>query len=187
MVAALAIAATVLTGPGQDGGLGSGDDRSASEAPSAAGSSPATPAACRAADFAVASDPWGGAAGSRGTRVVFRVVASVASCAIEGSAAARITDAAGHVLVESAPDPGATRIVMAGDQLEIGVAWSNWCGPAPEPPLELEVMLAGDTTAIPLMPPDGTEIPAPPCMGAGQASNLSVTGFEPSERPPIEG
>jgi hypothetical protein len=82
--------------------------------------------------------------------------------------------------VPVATDPGRT-------QFEVGVAWSNWCGPEPARPLEISITLAGDDVAIPLVPPPGTEILVPPCMGAGQDSALSITGFQPSSRPPPEG
>jgi hypothetical protein len=156
-------------------------------------SKPATPSgappvqACRSADFAVTSDPWDAAAGSRGTRVVFRVVDSVVACTLGGALDARITDAAGAVLVEASSDAAPATRVAGGAQLEFGVAWSNWCGASPMAPLELTVTLAGDDAPIPLVPPAGSSILVPPCMGGGQASNLSITNFEPSLRPPPEG
>ena len=143
--------------------------------------------ACTAEDFAVASDPWDSAAGSRGTTVVLRVVDSTAACDLPGGVTARITDASGTSLVEGASDPVARERIEQGTQLELGIAWSNWCDAQPGTPLTLELLLDGDATWIPVVAPGGTGPLVPPCMGSGQATNLSVTGFQPSERPPIEG
>ncbi|HJP70610.1 MAG TPA: hypothetical protein VJ975_02735 [Candidatus Limnocylindria bacterium] len=167
-----------------NGGLDIGDG------PTASATAPATPMAdgrCTAADFAVTSDPWDAGAGSRGTRVIFRVVDSVDECTLGGSLGARIVDATGAVLVEGTSDPMADTQVTGGTQLEIGVSWSNWCGADPARPIEVSVTLAGDGTAIPLVPPAGSEVLVPPCMGSGQGSVLNVTPFEPSTRPPPEG
>ena len=46
-------------------------------------------------------------------------------------------------------------------------------------PLTLELLLDGDATWIPVVAPGGTGPLVPPCMGSGQATNLSVTGFQP--------
>ena len=133
---------------------------------------------CTAADFEVSGDAWDAGAGRRGTRNLFRVVDSVADCTLPPTISARITDANGNVLVEGTSDPEAEAGVAGGDQLELEVSWSNWCGPEPERPLHLELMLAGDDTAIGVEPPAGSEILVPPCMGAGQASVLDVVGFQ---------
>jgi hypothetical protein len=145
------------------------------------------PAKCRGADFAVSTDPWGGAAGSRGTIVVLRVVDSVTACRIGGALDGQITDPAGSVLVEARSDPTLASTVTAGTQLEIGVAWSNWCGPEPTRPLELSIVLPGDAAPFPLVPPPGTEILVPPCLGEGQPSSLSITSLQPLTTPPPEG
>jgi hypothetical protein len=71
--------------------------------------------------------------------------------------------------------------VTAGTQLEIGVSWSNWCGPGPEAPRLLVVI---DEQPVLVMVGDA-RVPVPPCNGVGQPTTLNVTAFEPSERPPI--
>ena len=196
-VAAVAAAAVIAMAAGSwldgDGrsGIGAGGSQSpdptTSAPPTASAPAPADGAPCRSADFAVSSDAWDAGAGSRGTTVVFRAVDSVVGCRLGGALAGRITDGTGSVLVEAQSDSMSSAIVTGGTQLEIGVAWSNWCGPEPARPLEMSVTLAGDDAAIPLVPPPGTEILVPPCMGAGQDSALSITGFQPSSRPPPEG
>ena len=151
--------------------------------------SPAEPAigACTAEDFAVASDPWGGAAGSRGTTVVLRVVASTPACDLPAGVTLRVVNTSGASLVEGASDPAPGERIEGGTQLEVGVAWSNWCDPQPGTPLTLELRLDGDTTWIPVVAPGGTGPLVPPCMGSGGPTNLSITGFQASDRPPIEG
>jgi hypothetical protein len=194
-VGAVAVVAIALgtTRLGDARGPSGGEVPSGSASQDAVATTPATPVAtpnhdrCTAADFAVTSDPWDAGAGSRGTRVVFRVVDSVDECTLGGSLAARIVDASGAVLVEGASDPSLDARIRAGTQLEIGVSWSNWCGAEPAQPIAVSVTLAGDDTAIPLVPPAGSEVLVPPCMGSGQGSVLNVTPFEPSTRPAPEG
>lgn len=183
---AIALGSTWL---GDGGGPFGGELPSGSTVPTAVPTSAASPTLerCTAADFAVSSDPWDAAAGSRGTRVVFRVVDSVDACTVAGSLDARIADGTGLVLVEGRSDPADEVTVTAGMQLEIGVSWSNWCGDDPSLPLAASVTLAGDDTAIPLVPPAGSEILVPPCMGSGQETVLNVTAFEPSTRLSPEG
>ena len=138
--------------------------------------------------FAVASDPWDSAAGSRGTVIVFRLVDSTASCTLPTELTGRITDASGAVLVTgTSPAMPEQSEVVAGTQLELGVSWSNWCGAAPAEPLTLEIRLAGMTPGSRSIPPVGSTILVPPCMGSGQPAALNLTGFQPSDRPPIEG
>lgn len=192
-IAAVAVAAVVGWASWRamvtDGsGIGTGDVPTATASPSASPPpSLAGTTGCRATDFAVASDAWDSAAGSRGTRVVFRVVASTASCSLSGSVAGRITDASGAVLVEGAsPSRPAPADLPSGTQIELGVAWSNWCGPEPSEP-QLSLRLAGDDSWIPIVPPGGSAILVPPCNGIGQPTALNVTGFEASDRAPIDG
>lgn len=165
--------------------------------PTEGGSAPSLPApsasasdgvrACGAADFAIASDPWDAGAGSRGTRVVVRAQDSLDGCLLGGRLAARIVDASGEELVSTESGATATMRVTAGTQLEIGVAWSNWCGTTPAEPLELLVRFPADPLEVPIVPPAGTSVLVPPCLGSGQDTSLSVTGFQASDRPPPEG
>jgi hypothetical protein len=76
---------------------------------------------------------------------------------------------------------------VSGTQLQMGVSWSNWCGPAPAEPLSLEIRFATDDVWIPIVPPSGSTVLVPPCMGSGQPAALNLSGLEPSDRAPIEG
>lgn len=143
--------------------------------------------ACGADDLVIASDAWDAGAGSRGTTVVVRIAGSTASCVLPRAIEAHVTDGSGAELVRGASEPASTVEAAGGTQLELGVSWSNWCGPTPPGPLVLSLRLSADGDWMPIVPAGGAPIPVPPCMGAGQASFLNVTGFEASTRPPIEG
>ncbi|MDQ2935649.1 MAG: DUF4232 domain-containing protein, partial [Chloroflexota bacterium] len=143
--------------------------------------------ACRMRDFAWTSDPWTGGAGARGTNVVFRAADSIQPCAIDNLPSLTLRDAAGGLVASAGGGIGSRVEVGPGSLLEIGIAWSNWCGPQPAQPLGLTLTLAGDPTALPLVPPGGEQIPVPPCSGPQQPTTLSVTTFQPSNRPPPQG
>jgi hypothetical protein len=185
-IVAAVVTWTALQAARPDGtGTGTGDLPSATANPS---TSPAGITGCRGMDFAVASDPWDSAAGSRGTVIVFRLVDSTVSCRLPTELTGRITDASGAVLVTgTSPAMPAESQIAAGTQLEVGVSWSNWCGAPPVEPITLEIRLAGDDAWIPMIPPVGSTILIPPCMGSGQPAALNLTDFQPSNRPPIEG
>lgn len=193
VAAALVIVAAVagygLVTGGRDTGGGGPQASVASNVPtsSPAASPSETARPCRAADFAITSDAWDAGAGSRGTRVIFRAADSLDACVLAGRLAARIVDSEGTVLVAADSDATPAMSVTGGGQLEIGVAWSNWCGEDPTQPLELRVRFPEDAVEVALVPPVGSSILVPPCMGGGQGTTLSVTGFEPSNRPPPEG
>jgi hypothetical protein len=177
---AVAVVAALLSGGGGGPDVGSGG----SSAPAQPTSTPPQLAACKAEDFAWSTDPWMGAAGSRGTTVLLRGVASLVGCRVDGAVSIEIRDADEQKLV------GNTTIsnirVAAGDVLEIGIAWSNWCGTDPAQPLSAVLRLPGDGTEVPLMSTGG-EILIPPCNGESQPSNLSITDIQPSTRAFPEG
>jgi hypothetical protein len=175
--AALAIALTRLPQSAPSGvGSGGGPQSSASAQPTG---TPPQLTACSAEDFAWSTDPWTGAAGSRGTNVLLRGVTSLDGCRINGAVSVEIRDAGGQKLV------GNTAVthqrVAAGDVLELGIAWSNWCDADPAQPLSAVLQLPGDGTEVPLISSSG-EILVPPCNGMGQPTNLSVTDIQPSTR-----
>jgi len=180
--AALAIALTRMPPPATSGvGSGGSSEPSVSTRPTSA---PPVAAACTAEDFAWSTDPWGGAAGSRGTTVLLRGVASLDSCRIDGAVSVQIRDGNGQKLVG---DTATThRRVAAGDVLELSMAWSNWCSADPAQPLSAVLQLPGGNSEVPLIPASG-EILVPPCNGAMQPTNLSVTDIQPSDRTFPEG
>jgi hypothetical protein len=200
VVAAAALAVVLLGGVFSGANPGIGSDTSDEPTPSAVPSivvPSANPSVapstrdCRAEDFAWTSDPWTGAAGSRGTTVLLRGVASLVGCQIDGPAVLVLRDANDQTLL-SAETPASAVTVRADTLLEIGVSWSNWCGDAPAAPISLALTLPGDSSEVPLVPPTdgpgpGPGIPVPPCNGAGQPSVLNGTDFQLSDRTPPEG
>jgi hypothetical protein len=187
MVAAAVVAGTAIAvlltrtpTPGANG-VGAG----APTPTEAASLAPSTIDACRAEDFAWSTDPWGGAAGSRGTTVLPRGVTSLRACQIQGRAALVLSDASGHTLLAAQSAVSAIS-VHGGTLLEIDISWSNWCGADPATPLSLSLTLPGDNHPVPLVASAGG-ILVPPCLGQGQPSVLNATDFQLSSRAAPEG
>jgi hypothetical protein len=178
-VAGGAILAVVLTRGGGTPGPGNGPSASpsSSEGPSP---SPAAVAACRAGDFAWSPEPWGGAAGSRGTSILAKVVSSVAVCDIDGQARIVLKDANGTELATTVAP--ATRLTLrAGETVEMELHWSNWCAAIPPLPISVSVTLPDRPVTL---TPEGGAFGVPdnrPCTGA---PSLSATSFQPTTRTP---
>jgi hypothetical protein len=173
-VLAVAVVAAMLSGPG-DRGVGVGKS-SASPSAEPSGSSttasePASPAACVPDELRLEADPWGGAAGSRGTIVT--VSGSSGTCALDADPLAHVSDVHGTVLVSNAPGTGDTVTWPFGRAVNFAVTWSNWCGAAPDEPISLWISFEG-AAAVPVTVPAGGDDPVPPCSGDAP-STLSVT------------
>lgn len=172
-ILAVAVAGTLLNG---QRGPNVGSEASPSvPAPSA---SEAAMRACTAADLEWWSEPWTGAAGSRGTTLLLRGIPSLDGCSIDGSLSFYLTDSQGTTLAVGATAPTHTR-VRGGAAWEIGLAWSNWCGAVVQP-LRLSVTLPGDKHEMLFPPPNDAEIPVPPCNGPSLPSHLSTTDLQPA-------
>jgi hypothetical protein len=166
---AVALVAGIFSGSGPDVGSGSAS-------PSAAASSPAV-GDCAPMDVTLSAEPWGGAAGSRGTVVTVSLADGRYPCALGGRVAGLISDANGAVLV-SGQSAAAAAVTLEPDGALVGVAWSNWCGADPAAPVSLALKFEGWATAVSVNTPG--DAPVPPCNGAGAPSALSVTGLEPA-------
>jgi hypothetical protein len=181
VVAGAAVALVLTRGPAPaQNGVGSAGTASPT---ATAVASPTEPdhVACVAEDFAWSTDPWTGAAGSRGTNVLLRGVTSLAGCRIDGTASLTLRDSHGETVLSGVSAPS-HQSVTAGMVLEIGISWSNWCGDDLAAPLTMSLMLPGDDTTVPLVPAAGNEVAIPPCNGEGQASVLNGTDIQASER-----
>lgn len=191
--AGAAVLAVVIVSGGLDGRFGVGGDvstpspgdvKTQGPTPSVAPSSGAEPAACRPEDVVLTAEPWGGAAGSRGTSVTLSLADGAPACHPANVAYGRILDGTGATLVESAGGPTDLPLLtlQSGTTFQVGVAWSNWCDAAPAVPITLELRLGdwSDWAAVqPHLPGTGGPDPVPPCIGEG-GTNLSVTGVQPA-------
>jgi len=172
---AVAVAGSILSGtePGPGGTSGSPQ-------PSASATASGAATACAPADVAFSAEPWGGAAGSRGTVVTVRLAPDRYACILSTAVIGQITDADGKALVRGESDvSGRTVALEAGAAFTIGVQWSNWCGEAPAAPVQLSLSLSGWGGAwAPISVPTAGLDPLPPCNGPGQPSSLSLTELQ---------
>lgn len=183
VVAGATLAIVLTRGPANaPGGQGTG---AGSASPSAPESAPAEPLmACTNGDLAWSTDAWSGAAGSTGTTVLARGVASLDACKIKGSALIELRDASRQVILQ-VQAPASDVVVQANTLLQVGISWSNWCDAEPAG-LYMSLTLPGDNRYAPLTPASGS-ITVPPCYGAGQPSVLNATDFQSSYRTAPEG
>jgi hypothetical protein len=144
------------------------------------GSSTPSPSAvptCKGHEVRLAAEPWGGAAGSRGTVVTVTLDSTASPCALPGPIAAEIYDYRDAVLVTGMPSSAPPSVELEpGVAYTIGIAWSNYCGPDPTP-VALLLKVPGDDIPVLVGAPAGAEA-VPPCNGQGSPSTLSVTALE---------
>ena len=167
---AVAVVTGILSGPRPD--LGSDGSPSAQ-------ASASVPGDCGPSDVALSAEPWGGAAGSRGTVVTIALASAGLPCNLPKSAVAEVVDANGKHLVKGATPTSDGSVVLGPDaSFQIGVAWSNWCGSEPAAPMTLFV---GFGVQVPAPAGATGSMPAtavPPCNGDGP-STLSLTDLQP--------
>jgi hypothetical protein len=176
-VVAVAVAGAVLRG---GAGTKVGADLSPSSTPTATvvDGMPV----CRNDDLAISAEPWGGAAGSRGTVLSVQLAEGRANCAlIPTTLAAQIADANGKVVITSKiPHPMSRDVfeLANGDVHTQSVVWSNWCGYQPTIPVSLSVSAEEGTNWKAVSVPAGGIAPVPPCSGASEPSTLTVTQLQ---------
>lgn len=160
------------------------DTPSPTSAPASAPTAPAD-TTCAAGNLVFRPEAWGGAAGSRGTSLSILLVDGAAPCDLSTTVSARILDGSGTVLVSGVSEASAVVRLEPGASYAVGIAWSNWCDPEPQPALRWDVRF-GDGEWIDVIEEASIErpgidpsVPVPPCMGEG-GTNLSVTGLQPA-------
>jgi Protein of unknown function (DUF4232) len=167
-VLAVVVGSAILAGGGvPDNGAGA----VATPTPTYGASNP-EPVACQPMDVVLSAEPWGGAAGSRGTVITVTLADGRYPCTLQRYSSARITDADGEELVSAAVPRADDLILRAGDVLSMGVAWSNWCGPEVVGPVSLALVSGGVDFEVDV---PGGAAPIPPCLGENAPSGLSVT------------
>jgi hypothetical protein len=136
----------------------------------------ATPgiAVCTAADVQVNAEPWGGAAGSRGTVIDLSLSAGHEPCYLWQGVDAHIFDSSRRDLVSGSSLQSVRRFNLEpGRHFTVGLAWSNWCDAAPSGPYTVAIGHGITVT------PAGANLVPPPCNGDG-GTNLSVTEVQPA-------
>lgn len=137
--------------------------------------------ACGTQDVIFSAEPWGGAAGSRGTVVTVTLAPDRDHCQLPSPLGASITNADGQPVVSSSQNLGGRPVwvwLEPGSALTVGVTWSNWCAGEIAQPVSLTLLSSGVTFAVDV--PDGAD-PVPPCLGDQEPSSLSVTDLQPQE------
>ncbi|HLA65334.1 MAG TPA: hypothetical protein VK600_01990 [Candidatus Saccharimonadales bacterium] len=174
---AVAVVAVILSGPSHNG-VGGGTSPSPSASPTAAAS--VAPGACAPGDVILTAEPWGGAAGSRGTVVTVKLAPGAAQCDLPKAIHGEIVDANGTHLVKGVTSTTDGSVALAPDaSFQVGVAWSNWCDSQPAAPMTL---FFGFGNQVPSPVGTAGSVPAsavPPCNGSGPSS-LSLTDLQPA-------
>ena len=171
---AVAVVAVILSGPSHNG-VGGGTS------PSPSASVSASPGVCAPGDVTLTAEPWGGAAGSRGTVVTVALASGHDPCMLGRGLAAEMTDGNGSVLATTPAQSGGSVALASGASFTIGIAWSNWCAAAPAVPVTLSMKMSGWDRFVAVPVPTGGADPVPPCMGSAEATALSWTGLEPQQ------
>ena len=173
---AVAVVGSILSGGSP--GVGSGVSPSAAASVSGSPAATAGDGNCQAGDLSLTAEPWGGAAGSRGTTVTVGLAAGHAACMLPASVTMQVQGAGGTTLVSGQTTTGRGQLLLvSGQAYAVGVAWSNWCDAYPVGPLSLVMSVANWPADAVVTVTGGGLDPVPPCLGSTPTS-LSVTEFQ---------
>jgi hypothetical protein len=181
-VLVIAVAAAVLRGPGTSVGANE------TPTPFSAATTPPESGICQPDDVAITAEPWGGAAGSRGTVVSISLAGTREQCSMNTGFSVQVTDDSGRLLASDSKDTFAGTVYLSSmpdnrahvaRTWTVGIAWSNWCGDAPAEPMHLYLTFPAEWNAPKeVAVPAGGADPVPPCMGSSQQTSLSVTDLQ---------
>jgi hypothetical protein len=164
-ILAVAVAGAMLGGTGP-GPILSGGSPTLPPAPTPEQLDP-----CAQQDVAFYADPWGGAAGSRGTVVNITLAEGRYPCVLGPIDSARIDTSSGATLIEARTELQDTIYRLeSGSVVYVTVTWSNWCG---ETHGAVQLVLVSAGTDLPVDVPTGIGA-MPPCNGESAPSTLSV-------------
>lgn len=174
VVVGLLIAGVVLGRPGPNDAAGSSPSPQGSVASAPSPSPSPSGGACQPADVDARITMWEGAAGSRIADVELKNTGST-PCDLETMARPQLVNGRGSVLIDgSSPHGSAILRLGPGDVVKTLVLASNYCGPAPEPPVSVAFVTSYEAlfVATPVSPTDAT---LPPCNGApGSAGTIEM-------------
>ncbi len=175
----LAIAGSLLARPVPNDGVGASSSPAGSVASAPSPSLTASAGRCAPEDVDARITMWEGAAGSRIATVNLASVGST-PCDLETVAKPRLVDGGGNVLIDGSTPSAPTSIRLApGDVLGTLVQASNYCGPAPEPPVSV-AFATSDGASIVATPLSATDAMLPPCNGGpGSAGTIEMQPWRP--------
>jgi hypothetical protein len=172
IVVGLFVAGVLLGRPAADDTVGSSPSPEGSVASAPAPS--ASGGFCQPQDVDARITLWEGAAGSRIATVEMTNTGSK-TCELETMARPQLVNGRGAVLIDGATPHGSASIPFApGDVVKTLVRASNYCRPAPEPPVTVAFITSYEAlfVATALSPGDTT---LPPCNGApGSAGSIEM-------------
>jgi hypothetical protein len=197
LVVAVLIAAIWLGRPGANGGVGAisppeptatrtpivpatagpsatiAPTTTAAATPAAAPTVAPTPGPCDPSMLAARITTWGGAAGARIASVELTNTGSE-TCTLRTMDRPQLVDGTGSVLIDGVtPTSKAVITVAPGDAVKTLVDDSNYCGPAPRPPVTIAFVQSGGGRVV-ATPFSSTDTTVPPCNGPGSGPSISM-------------
>ena len=134
--------------------------------------------ACAAGDVVSTAEPWGGAAGGRGTVVTVTLADGAAACDVATGPRGRMVDGSGRSSSFRMSPSRARRVSSRARASTVGVEWSNWCQIGACRPARPRAQLDGSSW-MPVAVSGGAD-PVPPCIGTDPTS-LSVTELQAAQ------
>jgi len=174
IVVGLFVAGVLLGRPGPSDTVGTSPSPQGPVASDPSASPSSSGGLCRPEDVDARITMWEGAAGSRISDVELKQTGSV-PCGLETMAIPRLVNGHGDVLIAGSAPARTTTIRFApGEVVRTLVRTSNYCGPAPEPPVTVGFVTSYDALFV-ATPPSPTDTTLPPCNGTpGSAGTIEM-------------
>jgi len=174
IVVGLFVAGVLLGRPGPSDTVGTSPSPQGPVASDPSASPSSSGGLCRPEDVDARITMWEGAAGSRIADVELKQTGSV-PCGLETMAIPRLVNGHGDVLIAGSAPARTTTIRFApGEVVRTLVRTSNYCGPAPEPPVTVGFVTSYDALFV-ATPPSPTDTTLPPCNGTpGSAGTVEM-------------
>jgi hypothetical protein len=174
VIVGLVVAGVLLGRPGPNDAIGSSPSPVGPTASAPTPSPARSGGACQPGDVDARITLWEGAAGSRIADVELTNTGAT-PCDLETMAKPQLVSGRGDILIDgSTPRSTAVITLAPGEIVKTLVRASNYCGPAPEPPVSVAFVTSYEAlfVATALSPSDTT---LPPCNGApGSAGAIEM-------------